>query len=263
MNVGSDVHRAWERYTKEKTIDLKNELVLHYLPQVRSIVLRLMPTYKAYSNYDDMLSCGILGLMDAIEKYDLRRDVKFEYYAAMRIKGEIIDSIRKQDWAPTSLRRKIKAISNAYFELENRFGREPSDGEVAQHLEMDEEDIQSTLGKSQMFNIIHFEELIQNDMWEQSIQTQSGSLEEEVESKEMVEILGGIIDNLPEKEKLVITLYYYEEMTLKEIAAVLGVSESRVSQIHSKAVMKMRTKMQFAGMYEGAAMNTEKKIMEN
>lgn len=262
MNAGADVHQLWERYAKEKTIELKNELVLHYLPQVKSIVLRLMPTYKAYSNYDDMLSCGILGLMDAIEKYDLKRDVKFEYYAAMRIKGEIIDSIRKQDWAPTSLRRKIKAISNAYYELENQLGREPQDNEVARHLEMDEEELQSALGKSQMFNIVHFEEMIQNDMWEQSIQSQTGSLEEEVESREMVEILGGIIDNLPEKEKLVVTLYYYEEMTLKEVAAVLGVSESRVSQIHSKAVMKMRTKMQYVGIFEGSA-RTEKKIMEN
>jgi len=261
MNVGSDVLQTWERYAKEKTVELKNQLVLHYLPQVKSIVLRLMPTYKAYSNYDDMLSCGILGLMDAIEKYDLKRDVKFEYYAAMRIKGEIIDSIRKQDWAPTSLRRKIKAISNAYYELENRFGREPSDMEVARHLDMEEDDLQNTLGKSQMFNIIHFEEMIQNDMWEQSLHLQDGSLEEEIENKEMVELLGNIIDNLPEKEKLVITLYYYEEMTLKEIAGVLGVSESRVSQIHSKVVMKIRTKMQFAGMYEAPAY--QKKIMEN
>lgn len=262
MNAGADAHQLWERYAKEKTIELKNELVLHYLPQVKSIVLRLMPTYKAYSNYDDMLSCGILGLMDAVEKYDLKRDVKFEYYAAMRIKGEIIDSIRKQDWAPTSLRRKIKAIGNAYYELENQLGREPLDHEVARHLEMDEEELQSALGKSQMFNIIHFEEMIQNDMWEQSIQSQSGSLEEEVEGREMIEILGSIIDNLPEKEKLVVTLYYYEEMTLKEVAAVLGVSESRVSQIHSKAVMKMRTKMQYVGIFEGSA-RTEKKIVEN
>ncbi len=249
----NDVQKIWDLYSKEKTLELKNQLVLHYLPQVKSIVLRLMPTYKAYSNYDDMLSCGILGLMDAIEKYDIRRDVKFEYYAAMRIKGEIIDNIRKQDWAPSSLRRKIKAISNAYYELENNLCREPTDKEVADHLEMDEEELHSTLGKSQMFNIIHFEEMVQNDVWEQSISSQSGSLEEEVESKEMVEILGNIIDNLPEKEKLVITLYYYEEMTLKEVANVLGVSESRVSQIHSKAVMKLRTKMQFAGIYEAAS----------
>jgi len=252
MNVGQDVRHIWEQYTKEKTVELKNELVLHYLPQVKNIVLRLMPTYKAYSNYDDMLSCGILGLMDAIEKYDLNREVKFEYYAAMRIKGEIIDSIRKQDWAPSSLRRKIKAISNAYYELENRFSREPTDKEVADHLDMGEDELQDALGKSQMFNIIHFEEMVQNDVWEQGIQTGLESLEEEVENKEMVEILGNMIDNLPDKEKLVVTLYYYEEMTLKEVAGVLGVSESRVSQIHSKAVMKMRTKMQFAGIYEPA-----------
>ena len=246
------VQELWSRYSKEKSLELKNELVLRYLPQVKSIVLRLMPTYKSYSNYDDMLSCGILGLMDAVEKYDTSRDVKFEYYAAMRIKGEIIDNIRKQDWAPSSLRRKIKAISNAYSELESKLCREPTDGEVARHLDMPEEELHSTLGKSQMFNIIHFEELLQNDTWEQGIINQGASLEEEVESREMVDMLGGIIDNLPEKEKLVITLYYYEEMTLKEIAEVLGVSESRVSQIHSKAVMKMRNKLQFVGVYEAA-----------
>lgn len=248
------VQELWNRYSKEKTLELKNELVLRYLPQVKSIVLRLMPTYKAYSNYDDMLSCGILGLMDAVEKYDVSRDVKFEYYAAMRIKGEIIDNIRKQDWAPSSLRRKIKAISNAYSELENRLCREPTDSEVARHLNMDEEELMSTLGKSQMFNIIHFEEMVQSDTaWEHTVQSQESTLEEEVENRETVEILGRIIDSLPEKEKLVITLYYYEEMTLKEIAEVLGVSESRVSQIHSKVVMKLRNKMQYIGIYEATA----------
>lgn len=254
MNSSQDVEKLWQNYANDRSPENKNELVLHYLDQVKSIVLRLMPTYKAYSNYDDMLSCGILGLMDAIEKYDLSRDVKFEYYAAMRIRGEIIDSIRKQDWAPSSLRRKIKSISNAYYDLENRLNRQPTDKEVADYLNMDEEDLQSTLGKSQMFNIVHFEELVQNEAgFEHSVQSRSPSIEEEVESREMVDILGGIIDKLPEKEKLVITLYYYEEMTLKEIASVIGVSESRVSQIHSKAVMKMRTKLQFAGVYEAAA----------
>jgi RNA polymerase sigma factor for flagellar operon FliA len=245
------VQELWSLYSKDRSLELKNELVLRYLPQVKSIVLRLMPTYKAYSNYDDMLSCGILGLMDAVEKYDVSRDVKFEYYAAMRIKGEIIDNIRKQDWAPSSLRRKIKSISNAYSELESRLCREPTDCEVARYLDMSEEELQSTLGKSQMFNIIHFEEMVQNDAtWEYSIHSEENTLEEEVESREMVEILGKIIDTLPEKEKLVITLYYYEEMTLKEIAEVLGVSESRVSQIHSKVVMKLRNKLQYAGIYE-------------
>ncbi len=246
--------RLWQEYTAKKTPENKNELVLYYLPQVKSIVLRLMPTYKAYSNYDDMLSCGIIGLMDAIEKYDTKRDVKFEYYASMRIKGEIIDNIRKQDWAPSSLRRKIKAISQAYYDLENRFNREPTDEEVAKYLEMDEDDLHSTLGKAQMFNIVHFEELVQNDaVWQFSLQSQGASPEEEVESSEMVRILGGFIDGLPEREKLVITLYYYEEMTLKEIASVLDVSESRVSQIHSKAVMRLRSKLKFVGIYESVS----------
>jgi len=192
--------------------------------------------------------------MDAVEKYDMSRDVKFEYYAAMRIRGEIIDNIRKQDWAPSSLRRKIKSISNAYSELENRLGREPTDSEVARYLDMPEDELQNTLGKSQMFNIIHFEEMVQNDTaWEYMVHSDENTLEEEVENREMVEILGRIIDTLPEKEKLVITLYYYEEMTLKEIAEVLGVSESRVSQIHSKVVMKLRNKMQYAGIYQPAA----------
>lgn len=254
MNSNQDVEKLWQIYAKDRSPENKNELVLYYLAQVKSIVLRLMPTYKAYSNYDDMLSCGILGLMDAVEKYDLSRDVKFEYYAAMRIRGEIIDSIRKQDWAPSSLRRKIKSISNAYYDLENRLNRQPTDKEVADYLNMEEDDLQSTLGKSQMFNIVHFEELVQNESgFEHSVQSRAPSIEEEVESREMVTILGDIIDNLPEKEKLVITLYYYEEMTLKEIASVLGVSESRISQIHSKAVMKMRSKLAFAGVYEAAA----------
>jgi len=250
VEASLSAEELWKRYSQDKALEVKNELVLRYLSLVKNVVLRLMPTYKAYSNYDDMLSCGVLGLMDAIEKYDISRDVKFEYYAAMRIRGEIIDSIRKQDWAPSSLRRKIKAISNAYYELENKLNREPTDQEVAEHLYMSEADLQSTLGKAQMFNVVHFEEMVQDDSaWEQIAQQQRDSLEEEVESREMVKILGGFIDNLPEKERLVITLYYYEEMTLREIAEVMGVSESRISQIHSKAVMKLRTKMQYAYAY--------------
>lgn len=246
----ANIEGLWERYSKERTLELKNKLVLHYIDRVKSIVLRMIPNYKGYSNYDDMLSCGILGLMDAIEKFDTTRQVKFEYYATMRIKGEIIDYIRKQDWAPSSLRRKIKNISNAYSELENKLHREPNDEEVAEFLGMDEDDLKKTLEKSQMFNIIYFEEMAQAaHPWENSVQDQSETMEEKMETNETVRTLENIIDGLPEKEKLVVTLYYYEEMTLKEIAQVMSVSESRISQIHSKAVMKMRKKMQFAQAY--------------
>jgi RNA polymerase sigma factor for flagellar operon FliA len=237
-----NVEMLWERYFAEKTVELKNELVMHYIGQVKSIVLRMVPTYKGYSSYDDMLSCGILGLMDAIEKYDASKKVKFEYYAAMRIKGEIIDNIRKQDWAPSSLRRKIKTISNACSELESRNHRTPTDEEIAEHLGVDEEEIQKTLEKSHMFNILYFEEMTQDDhLWE-SVDP-GESMEEKLEGSEIVKILGNFIESLSEKERQVITLYYYEEMTLKEIARILGVSESRASQIHSKAILMLRSKM--------------------
>ncbi len=242
MSREADAERLWDKYHREKTVELKNELVMLYIDQVKSIVLRMIPTYKGYSSYDDMLSCGVLGLMDAIEKYDASKKVKFEYYAAMRIKGEIIDNIRKQDWAPSSLRRKIKSISNACSELESRYHRTPMDDEIADYLSMDVEEVRKTLEKSHMFNIIYFEEMTQDDhMWESADPDEP--MEEKVEGGEMVKILGGLIENLSEKERQVITLYYYEEMTLKEIAQVLGVSESRASQIHSKAVMLLRAKM--------------------
>ena len=225
-----ETERLWEKYFLDRSVELRNELVMEYIGQVKSIVLRMVPTYRGYSSYDDMLSCGILGLMDAIEKYDPGKNVKFEYYAAMRIRGEIIDNIRKQDWAPSSLRRKIKAINNAANELENSLSRSPTDEEIASHLGMEEEEVQKTLEKSHMFNIVYFEE----------------AMEEKVEGSEMVEMLGGFIESLSEKERMVITLYYYEEMKLKEIANLLGVSESRASQIHSKAVMLLRSKMDSA-----------------
>lgn len=242
-----DVEELWKRFSTDKTLELKNELVLRYVDLVKNIVLRLMPTYKGYSDFDDMLSCGIIGLMDAIDKYDTGLGVKFEYYAQKRIRGEIIDFIRKQDWAPSSLRRKIKEISNAYSDLEMKLLRSPTDSEVAQHLQMDEEDLHKTLGKSQMFNVIHFEEMVQDDAsWHNTIQDQGDLIEDQFTKQESVAILGDFIEQLPDKERLVVTLYYYEELNLKEIAGVLGVSESRASQIHSKAVMKLRTKMQRA-----------------
>lgn len=240
-----ETERLWEKYFLDKSVELRNELVMEYIGQVKSIVLRMVPTYRGYSSYDDMLSCGILGLMDAIEKYDPGKNVKFEYYAAMRIRGEIIDNIRKQDWAPSSLRRKIKAINNATSDLENSLSRTPTDEEIARYLGMAEEEVQKTLEKSHMFNIIYFEEMTQDDhLWETADPDES--MEEKVEGSEMVELLGDFIEDLSEKERMVITLYYYEEMKLKEIASLLGVSESRASQIHSKAVMMLRSKMDSA-----------------
>jgi RNA polymerase sigma factor for flagellar operon FliA len=244
VSKDTELDRLWHEYFNKKTIELKNQLVLSYTGLVKKIVLRMLPTYEGHSNFDDMLSNGILGLMDAVEKFDMKRNVKFEHYASMRIKGEIIDQIRRQDWAPSSLRRKIKSITNAFSELEARLFREPTEAEVAIYLKMEEADVKKTIQKAHMFNIVHFEEILSRDTFFVSGITDEGvTVEEQIEKKEMKKILGGVIDSLPEKEKLVITLYYYEEMTLKEIAEIIGVSESRVSQIHSKVIVKLRSKL--------------------
>ncbi|MEL7608377.1 MAG: FliA/WhiG family RNA polymerase sigma factor [Bacillota bacterium] len=246
VNVNSNADDLWRRYQQDPSVDNKNELVMHYVYLVKSIVYRMMPNYEGYTNFDDLLSCGVLGLIDAINKYDIKRDVKFEYYASMRIKGEIIDHMRKQDWAPSSLRRKIQAITDAYGEMETALSRAPTDEEVAEHLNMDVDKLQGILGKSHMFNVLYFEQMLTEDDYTigHMLKDKDDTPEEKLEKKELKEILGEAIESLPEKERLVITLYYYEELTLKEIASVLGVSESRASQIHSKVMLKLRSKMQ-------------------
>ena len=236
--------KLWEKYAQDKSQDTKNELVLHYMYLVKRIVYRLLPTYEGYSNFDDLLSCGVLGLIDAINKFDVRREIQFENYASMRIRGEIIDHMRKQDWAPSSLRRKIQAISAAYAELEKQLSREPTDTEVADYIGMNEKEMQKIVNKMHMFNVMHFEEMISSDCsLAQVVQDKGETPEEKVENNEMKKLLVELIDTLPEKERLVVTLYYYEELTLKEIAGILGVSESRASQIHSKIIMKFRSRM--------------------
>jgi RNA polymerase sigma factor for flagellar operon FliA len=240
-----DIQAMWKEYSLNPGPETKNKLVLHYLYLVKSIVYRLMPTYRGYSDYNDLISCGVVGLMDAIGKFDTNRKVKFESYAALRIRGEIIDYIRKQDWAPYSMRKKVKAVTGAYDELEMELGRTPSDTEVADHLDMDEKEVQDVVNISYTFNLVYFEEMInQNQTLGDIVLDGEQTLEEDFEDRETERLLGDYIDSLPEKERLVITLYYYEELKLKDIAQLLNMSESRISQIHSKAIAKLRTKMQ-------------------
>ncbi len=241
----TDVQVLWKEYALDPGPETKNKLVLHYLYLVKSIVYRLMPTYRGYSDYDDLVSCGVVGLMDAIGKFDASRKVKFESYAALRIRGEIIDYIRKQDWAPYSLRKKVKAVTGAYGELEMEMGRAPSDAEVAGRLSMEEKEVQDVISISYAFNLVYFEEMInQTQTLGDTVLDGDSPLEEKVEDQEMERLLGAYIDTLPEKERLVITLYYYEELKLKDIARLMDMSESRISQIHSKAIIKLRAKMQ-------------------
>ncbi len=243
----SKAQLLWRNFDATHSLEARNELVLHYVHLVKSIVCRMVPTYRKHVDFDDLMSCGMLGLMDAIDKFDSKKQVKFETYASLRIKGEIIDQIRKQDWAPISLRQKIKRVEEGYHMLEGRHGRSVSEQEVADFIKMDVESVKKTLEEAHTFNLICLDEILVDRLKSEEMTVSSDDTpEEQVEAEELKSILAQYIDSLPEKERLVVTLYYFEEMTLKEIGLTLGVSESRVSQIHSKALMGLRNKMKQA-----------------
>ncbi|MDR1692656.1 MAG: FliA/WhiG family RNA polymerase sigma factor [Oscillospiraceae bacterium] len=240
----SVTEKLWGDFVKNRSLETRNELVMQYVPLVKSIALRLLPTYRKHVEFDDLLSSGLLGMMDAIDKFDLSKGVKFETYASMRIKGEIIDQIRKQDWAPISLRQKIKKVEECFDTLETRTGRMPSEAEVALQLSMSAEDVKKTLDEAHTFNLVALDEMLSDRVTGDSLATpQEESPEAKLEDQEIKATLARFIESLPEKEKQVVAMYYYEELTLKEIGLVLGVTESRISQIHSKAMMSLRVKM--------------------
>ena len=240
----TDVEKLWRDYKSSGSPELKNEITMHYLWLINATVRRMMPKYGKYNEYDDLINCGVLGLMDAVEKFDLNHGVKFEAYSALRIKGEILDYMRSQDWAPPSMRKKISAISKLYDNAENDSSIGDADTYVAQQMEMSEEQVQKVLAQSHMFNVMSFEDSIASVQAINSAPVDEESLpERKLMKKELKHALVETIDTLPEKERLVITLYYYEGLLLKEIADVLGVTESRVSQIHSKVLMKLKTKL--------------------
>ena len=245
--TGDRIKLLWDDFAATRSLKARNELVLQYVHLVKSIVCRMMPTYRKHVDFDDLMSCGMLGLMDAIDKFDRDKEVKFETYASMRIRGEIIDQIRKQDWAPISLRQKIKRVEEGYHMLEGRLGRSVSEQEVADFIKMDVSSVKKTLEEAHTFNLVCLDEVLVDRIKSEEINLSADeTTEERVEAEEVKNILAQYIESLPEKERLVVTLYYFEEMTLKEIGLTLGVSESRVSQIHSKALQGLRTRMNAA-----------------
>ena len=240
-----ELGHLWTVYKGSGDIEAKNQILLNYSFLVKWIVRRMMPKYNNYNEYDDLVSCGMLGLIDAVDKFELKHEVKFETYAVARIRGEILDYMRSQDWASPSLRKKISAITSAYETYENMNSGHPVDREVADSLGMSVEQVQKILTQTHMFNLVNFEDALSAGNPEAEIKGKDENTpEEELLNKEKKELLTEIIDALPEKERLVITLYYYEGLLLKEIAEILQVTESRVSQIHSKVLTKMRVKLE-------------------
>ena len=242
-----ELMRLWVAYKDSGDIEAKNDLLLNYSYLVKWIVRRMMPKYNNYNEYDDLVSCGMLGLIDAVERFELKHQVKFETYAVSRIRGEILDYMRSQDWAPPSLRKKITAITGAYEAFENTQPGKVVDQDVADSLHMPVKQVQKILTQTHMFNLVNFEDALSSSNQEVDIRNRDENTpEDDLLDKEKKELLAEIIDALPDKERLVITLYYYEGLLLKEIADIMQVTESRVSQIHSKVLAKMRTRLEKA-----------------
>lgn len=224
--------------------EYQTKLVEDYAYLIKIIAGRLATKYgeRGMSNIDELCGYGALGLIDAAIKFDPSKNVQFDTYASLRIKGEIIDGLRKNDWVSRGIRQKAKEIQDMYDKFEMIHGRFPSDKEASDKLNMSIEKYRNTISEISSYSISSIEGMIENNVW-LAEDSANASPEQAYDITEQKEILTKAIESLRENEKMVITLYYYEELTLKEIAKVLDVSESRVSQIHTKALMKLKNKI--------------------
>lgn len=244
-------NRLWEEYSKNRLPETREKLILEYAPLVKLVAGRLS-MYLGYNvEYDDLVSYGVFGLIDAIDKFDSMKAVKFETYASLRIRGAILDQIRKMDWIPRTIRQKQKKIDAVMKEIELSKGRVATDEEIAESLGISNDDYLDWQSQMKITGVVSLNEFMESGSEipaEQSNQHRFESPEEVVEKAELKKMLEQALELLTEKEKKVILLYYYEELTLKEISNILEVSESRISQLHTRALQKMKSKM---GSYMG------------
>lgn len=236
-------NRLWEEYSKTRKADLREKLIIEYSQLVKLVAGRLS-MYLGYNvEYDDLVGYGVFGLIDAIDKFDYGKNVKFETYASLRIRGAILDQIRKMDWIPRSLRQKQKKIDIAMSKIEASEGRPATDEEIASELEISMDELNAWQGQSMVTNLVSLDEFTSagSDVkMDAASNSHFEQPEDAVEKQELKIKIAQALDSLTEKERNVIVLYYYEEMTLKEISRVLEVTESRVSQLHTKGLQKMR-----------------------
>ncbi|HSH36712.1 FliA/WhiG family RNA polymerase sigma factor [Schnuerera sp.] len=241
----------WQKYAVTKDRTIKQLLIEEYVSLVKIVAGRMYNFYGSKIEYEDLVSFGVIGLIDSIERFDLSKNIKFETYAQIRIKGTIIDNIRKLDWIPRTLRKKSKEIQNGMVNLENKLGRTPSNKELSDFLNISIQELESALADISNFNVASLEDLLVNKGEYYIDNDKKRNAPENIyEKKEIKETLGRIINGLQENEKTVISLYYYEELTYKEIGHIMELSESRISQIHSKAILNIKNKLIKLGIYE-------------
>jgi RNA polymerase sigma factor FliA len=249
--VDAAIAELWREFKSTGELALRERLILHYSPLVKYVAGRVGVGLPPNIEQADLVSYGIFGLIDAINKFDIERAIKFETYAISRIKGAIIDELRAIDWIPRSVRYKAREVEKAYAALEARLHRTPNESEVAEELGIALDDLHAIFSQVSFVNVIALDELLnvggeRGDKLSLVDTLEDTKAEDPVaafETEETKYLLARAINTLPEREKIVVTLYYYEGLTLAEIGQVLGVTESRICQMHTKAVLQLRGKL--------------------
>jgi RNA polymerase sigma factor for flagellar operon FliA len=245
------LRELWQRFKQAGDRELRDRLILHYSPLVKYVAGRVGVGLPPNIEQSDLVSYGIFGLIDAIEKFDIERSIKFETYAISRIRGAIIDELRAIDWIPRSVRYKAREVEKAYAALEAKLRRTPTEAEVAEELGISLDELHTVFSQVSFVNVVALDELLnvggeKGDRLSLVDTLEDTRAEDPVavfESEETKLLLARAINTLPEREKIVVTLYYYEGLTLAEIGQVLGVTESRICQMHTKAVLQLRGKL--------------------
>ena len=243
----------WKEYQKSKSPGIREQLIIEYSSLVNVVAGRMSMHLGHLVEYDDLVGYGIFGLIDAIDKFELTKGVKFETYASLRIRGAILDQIRKMDWIPRTIRQRQKKIDAVIKEVEQTTGRSATDEDIAMGLGISAEEYLDWQSQMKITGLVSLNEYMDQGSdvsqdYSRHTTARFDGPEESVEKEELTKVLGEALELLTEKEKKVVTLYYYEDLTLKEISNILEVSESRVSQLHTRALQKMKTKM---GNYMG------------
>jgi len=243
-----ELRELWKRYKRDGDPRVRERLVVAYSPLVKYVAGRTAAGLPPHVEEADLISYGLVGLISAIERFDLSRDIKFETYAIMRIKGAIIDELRSMDWVPRSVRARARELERANAKLENSLQRTPTDAELAAELGIGLDDLRDFYGQLQLTSVVALEDLV-------AAGKDSGSLVDTLPDDDAVDPVAVLVDQdnrrqlaqaiaqLTERDKIVVSLYYFESLTLAEIGKVLGVTESRVSQLHTRAVMRLRAKL--------------------
>ncbi len=239
-------NKLWQEYSIKKTADLREKIIIEYASLVKIVAGRLS-MYLGYTvEYDDLIGYGTFGLIDAIDKFDYQKGVKFETYASLRIRGAILDQIRRLDWIPRTLRQKQKKLEQAYQKLECEHGRAIKDEDLAKELNISTNELEVWQNQTMGMNLISLDEYMEQGVevrMDNKVSSHFDRPEKAMEKQELKVMLENALETLTENERKVIVLYYYEELTLKEISHILSVSESRVSQLHTKSLQKMKSRL--------------------